>query len=240
MSGDPLGGRIDDPQTLNRYSYVRDNPIDLVDPTGLDCQWVFGVLTCNVSDSGGDSTGGGDIGDFWSSGACDALAGGCGGGPSKDQTGTFRWCVQQYKSDGVRNWGTLQNLCAGWPGAPEKRRTPTIGPNHNYEGSKKQLCNKQSDLAFWENILPFGKTLLGGKFDPGTVGYATASYAAGRAIVYGADSPKFLRWVRSSPLEMPMTVTSKILTGLGIALAAYSVYDSLEAGKDAYQACMAD
>jgi RHS repeat-associated protein len=39
MSPDPLGGRIDDPQTLNRYAYVRDNPIGLVDPTGMDCLW---------------------------------------------------------------------------------------------------------------------------------------------------------------------------------------------------------
>jgi hypothetical protein len=39
MSGDPLGSSADtsDLQTLNRYASVRDNPINLVDPTGLDC-----------------------------------------------------------------------------------------------------------------------------------------------------------------------------------------------------------
>jgi RHS repeat-associated protein len=35
MSPDPLGGRLVDPQTLNRYAYVRNNPLSLTDPTGL-------------------------------------------------------------------------------------------------------------------------------------------------------------------------------------------------------------
>lgn len=35
MSPDPLGGKLIDPQTLNKYSYVRDNPINFTDPTGL-------------------------------------------------------------------------------------------------------------------------------------------------------------------------------------------------------------
>ena len=35
MSPDPLGGKLADPQTLNKYSYVRNNPVTLTDPTGL-------------------------------------------------------------------------------------------------------------------------------------------------------------------------------------------------------------
>ena len=35
MSPDPLGGQTIDPQTLNKYSYVRNNPVNLTDPTGM-------------------------------------------------------------------------------------------------------------------------------------------------------------------------------------------------------------
>src|SRR5712692_2920669 len=40
-SPDPLSGSSGDPQSLNRYTYVLDDPIDLVDPLGLACQWVY-------------------------------------------------------------------------------------------------------------------------------------------------------------------------------------------------------
>jgi len=35
MTPDPLGGKLVDPQTLNRYSYVVNNPLRYTDPTGL-------------------------------------------------------------------------------------------------------------------------------------------------------------------------------------------------------------
>jgi RHS repeat-associated protein len=35
MSGDPADGNITDPQTLNKYSYVRNNPENLIDPSGM-------------------------------------------------------------------------------------------------------------------------------------------------------------------------------------------------------------
>jgi RHS repeat-associated protein len=35
MSPDPLGGKRVDPQTLNLYSYVINNPLNLIDPTGM-------------------------------------------------------------------------------------------------------------------------------------------------------------------------------------------------------------
>lgn len=35
-SADPLGGNIFDPQSLNRYAYVGNDPINFVDPLGLD------------------------------------------------------------------------------------------------------------------------------------------------------------------------------------------------------------
>lgn len=35
MSADPLGDSISDPQSLNRYAYVGNNPISSIDPSGL-------------------------------------------------------------------------------------------------------------------------------------------------------------------------------------------------------------
>lgn len=35
-SSDPLGGSIGDPQSFNRYAYVENDPVNFVDPSGLD------------------------------------------------------------------------------------------------------------------------------------------------------------------------------------------------------------
>jgi len=42
LSPDPLAGSVFDPQSLNRYAYVLNNPVNLIDPLGLQCN-VFNV-----------------------------------------------------------------------------------------------------------------------------------------------------------------------------------------------------
>jgi RHS repeat-associated protein len=54
MQADPLGAGAADatsPQSLNRYSYVGNDPANFVDPTGLRY-----VLVCNMAWSGGESS----------------------------------------------------------------------------------------------------------------------------------------------------------------------------------------
>ncbi|MGA2099327.1 MAG: RHS repeat-associated core domain-containing protein, partial [Candidatus Acidiferrum sp.] len=44
-SADPLGGQLDDPQTWNRYTYVRNDPINLTDPSGKSLlSWLVDAL----------------------------------------------------------------------------------------------------------------------------------------------------------------------------------------------------
>jgi len=67
---DPLGGALGSPQSLNRYSYVLGDPVNLGDPTGLDptvCFWAPGPYVgappsfqCSFGNGGGG--GGGFVG----------------------------------------------------------------------------------------------------------------------------------------------------------------------------------
>lgn len=41
MTPDPIAGSIANPQSLNRYAYVRNDPINLIDPLGLDVDCVL-------------------------------------------------------------------------------------------------------------------------------------------------------------------------------------------------------
>ena len=56
LSPDPLGGDITNPQSLNRYAYVLNNPTNLRDPLGLSCDDPTDGKPCVVTVHGGTPT----------------------------------------------------------------------------------------------------------------------------------------------------------------------------------------
>jgi RHS repeat-associated protein len=58
-SPDLLSGSTNDPQSLNHYTYVLDDPINHVDPSGLDCEEdTGGGQSCDAGGSGAPDVGG--------------------------------------------------------------------------------------------------------------------------------------------------------------------------------------
>jgi RHS repeat-associated protein len=64
-SPDRLAGSIAAPQSLNRYSYVRNDPVNFVDPLGLYCAWDDGTFDDNPEDGGATQQQCDDEGGTW-------------------------------------------------------------------------------------------------------------------------------------------------------------------------------
>jgi RHS repeat-associated protein len=82
-SPDPLGGHVSNPQSLNRYTYVLNNPLTFVDPFGLDADGSFRAGTCIDWESlkGSDCLTPPDIGNDIPGGAPDVSVLGTSAGP---------------------------------------------------------------------------------------------------------------------------------------------------------------
>ena len=59
MSPDPLGGHLENPQSLNKYAYALNNPLTNTDPTGLDSylQCDSSSTSCGLAVAGNDKNG---------------------------------------------------------------------------------------------------------------------------------------------------------------------------------------
>jgi hypothetical protein len=117
------------------------------------------------------------------------------------------------------------------------RTTAILSANNEYQGSKKQLWDHQSNMAFTESILPGGSVLIGGDYRPSAVISATADVGLDRALDFLAGITAVLQKVRSAT-GIPMSVASKAVTRLGTALNALSLYNAVKAMQNEYQACM--
>lgn len=90
----------------------------------------------------------------------------------------------------------------------------TISANTGYQGSKQQLCDHQSNMAFMESILPGSVDAIGGNPNFSTLNSAATAVVTDRAIDTAGNSTSFLSTVESWT-GMPMSVASGILKGFG-------------------------
>ncbi len=87
-SPDPFGGSVANPQSLNRYTYVLNNPVSFIDPAGLFCKWEDHTRD-DEPENGGASKAecleqGGEWVDTSGPGGCDGPCGGGGGSGTGD------------------------------------------------------------------------------------------------------------------------------------------------------------
>jgi RHS repeat-associated protein len=151
MSPDLFGGYIGDPQTLNHYSYVRNNPGTLVDPTGLDGEDGGGFGGCFLGC-------GGPAGPIWQEGPTLPSLGNVPSFPRTASGGidwstlifgppppidTCDWCTNSF--DGTQDPND-PNACSYYPGNAQNCNHPK-DPGASYCDDPGVDCGSTSDAG---------------------------------------------------------------------------------------------
>jgi RHS repeat-associated protein len=120
LTPDPLAGSVANPQSLNRYAYVLNDPLNWVDPLGLECSETYdpaiGGFRCEVAEPVEN----------------DAIGNGAGSA----------WCPV-----GIGLGGIFLVPCGGSPAPqqPGEPETPEKAANNAQDPTKLPLC---TDIAF--------------------------------------------------------------------------------------------
>jgi RHS repeat-associated protein len=255
LTPDPAGLAAADPtnpQTWNRYAYVMNNPLAMIDPSGLGvCQAGKPCLYVPAPTSVG-GPGGPDEFELM-------------GIPVVVQNPDGTWPLiqmsngqlQQYvpygystSPDGFTIYsgnGTWVNVSGGYvpfslypPSMFTPAATGTTGVTATIKAgppnAKQDFCQHQANLAAAEAVLPGLANAIQGDYRP-IAASATSEAVQDYALDAAASSTSFLATVRSWT-GIPMSVTSKALSIVGYVGTAYTAYSALKAAQGEYAACM--
>ena len=258
LSPDPAGmGAADpnDPQTWNRYAYVINGPLSFVDTLGLAC---YGFEKREFKTCAPFMNNGVNFGSNWNefdimnipitkktwgwipntpdsgvSSPSNPMA-------SNTQVLAYWGMTSIHVGTGFDFMSTYCALFCGTDGTEVFRRNYATGAATIRAGDrnfKKEFCDQQSNLAAADAVLPGLGHALNGDYRP--VAATAASTAATEAATTAASTYSMLYTIRSLT-GIPMSVTSKLITGFGVVGGVVTGYNAYKAMHDTYQACMSN
>jgi RHS repeat-associated protein len=140
MTADPLGGSTGSPQSLNRYSYVANNPASFVDPLGLLHNLM--PMPIGAGGGGGGGGGGGQFGSNWDE--FDVLQAAFTPKVLDVRNGDYSYRVAVFENIGLLGW--LFGAFDG-PGNLYPNNAPAQPPQKPALSPKGQVCENKVQNA---------------------------------------------------------------------------------------------